>query len=289
MKDNEDNIQFDTMPDLDWGWGGKQKTQNVIIEKDYDSLYDELVDKCSPSKFPIESVGLEKFNIANDIYAQLLECKRIAESMGKSMVSDDSLKILRDIAIDELDVHISTRKLFTKLKSVFEPNQFINRQPYDKELVEKAGKWYDLLLKSEDDIRALERIEQDSEAFAFLQIAMDDSDFKSLTAQEYLERHPNGTHKQEALSRIENVANEALKKEEDYFKNASAENYLSEYPQGRHYREARYYLDNHWWSYLKKYPEGRYVDDAKGVRAGIIFILFVFVSIAIAITVSSTQ
>lgn len=283
----QDDIQFEQMPDLDWSWGSKQEAQT--IEKEYDSLYDELIDKCSPSRFPIESVGLKKFNIANGIYAQLLECKRIAESMGKNMVSDDSLKILRDRAIDELGIHISTRKLFTKLKSVFDPNQFINRQPYDKGIVEKAGRWYALLLKSEDDIRALERIEQDSEAFAFLQIAMDDSDFKSLTAQEYLEKHPEGTHKQEALSRIEKAANSALKKEEDYFKSASAENYLREYPQGRHYREAKYYLDNHWWSYLKAYPKGRYVDDAKGVRSGIFFILFIFVSITIAITVSATQ
>lgn len=287
MNNEDDNIQFEQMPDLDWSWGSKQETQ--IIEKEYDSLYDELVDKCSPNKFRIESVGLEKFNIANDIYARLLECKRIADSMGNSRVSDDSLKILRDRAIDELGIHVSTRKLFTKLKSVFDPNQFINRQPYDKELVEKAGKWYDLLLRSADDIRALERIEQDSVAFAFLQIAMDDNDFKTLTAQEYLERHPNGSHKQEVLSRIEKATNSALEKEEDYFKSASAENYLREYPQGKHYKEARYYLDNHCWNYIKAYPEGRYIEDAKGVKAGIFFVLFVFVSLSIAIIVLSTQ
>lgn len=287
MKNEDDNIQFEQMPDLGWNWERKQESQ--VIEKEYVSLYDELIDKCSPHKFPIESVGLEKFNIANDIYAQLMECKRIAESMGKNIVSEDSLKILRDRAIDELGVHISTRKLFTKLKSVFDPNQFINRQLYDKELVEKAGKWYDLLLRSADDIRALERIEQDSEAFAFLQIAMDDSDFKTLTAHEYLERHPNGSHKQEVLSRIEKANNSALKKEEDYFKSASAENYLREYPQGKHYKEARYYLDNSWGKYLKKYPHGRYEAEAKDQRAGMFFVVSVMVVMTIIIIISSLQ
>lgn len=286
MNNEDNNIQFEQMSDLDWNWGQAQKHES--IEKEYNSLYEELIDKCSPSRFPIESVGLEKFNISNDIYAQLLECKRIAELMGKNSVSDDSLRLLRDRAIDELGVHISTRKLFTKLKSVFDPNQFIDRQPYDKELVEKAGKWYDMLLRSADDIRALERIEQDSESFAFLQIAMDDNDFKTLTAQEYLEKHPNGSHKQEVLYRIEKTTNSALEKEEDYFKRASAGNYLMEYPQGKHYKEARYYLDNHWWNYLKKYPEGRYVDDVKGVRNFFFFILSVSITITSFLAIIAT-
>ncbi len=218
-----------------------------------------------------------------------MECKKIAESIGNNSVSDATLKTLRDRAIDELGVRISAKKLFTKLKSVFDPKQFINRQPYDKELVEKAGKWYDLLLKSADDIRALEKIEQDSAAFAFFQITLDDDDFKSLTAQDYLEKHPNGLHKQEAVKLISDSTDEEARKEEEYFRQATADNYLSMYPHGKHEEEARYYIDRRWWEYLNKYPNGRYQDDAKGVRAGIFFLGFILVVLIIVLVASATQ
>ena len=70
MEKEDDNIQFEQMPDLDWGKVQKPKPVKEI-EKEYDSLYDELLDKCNPSRFKIESVGLDRFNIANEIYAQL--------------------------------------------------------------------------------------------------------------------------------------------------------------------------------------------------------------------------
>ena len=103
--ENDDNITFETMPDFGGMFrsGATSKTQ-VVEEKEYEFLYDELLDKCNPSKFKIESVGLEKFNVANEIYAQL--------KSGGSDVPEGILITLRNRAMDELGVYISTKKKF---------------------------------------------------------------------------------------------------------------------------------------------------------------------------------
>ena len=195
--DNEDNITFETMPDF----GSMFQTTPLVsneekpleMEKEYDSLFDELLEKCNPIRFDIESVGLGKFNVANDIYSQLLDCKAISETMGKREISEDALKVLRNRAIDELGIHISTKKKFDELKDFLNPKQYINRQPYDKELVAKTADLYNQLLNSKNDIRALEELEKDPQTA----IVMDEHDFMVLEPEEYLKKHPEGSHQSE--------------------------------------------------------------------------------------------
>ena len=193
MEKDEYNIQFDQMPDLDWNWGKAPKSEIVEVEKEYDSLFEELLDKCNPSKFNIESFGLERFNAANEIFAQL-------KSLGNN-IAEKELTLLRDKAIDELGIQISTNKKFGDLKSFLDPEQYINRQPYDKELVATAGGLYNQLLANRNDIRALETLESDPQ----IAILKDECDYMNLGAIEYLEKHPDGNHKAEAEESVNKI------------------------------------------------------------------------------------
>lgn len=308
--DNDDNIQFEQMPDLDWG--KVQKPEPVReVEKEYYSLYDELLDKCNPIRFKIESVGFERFNIANEIYAQL--------KSGGSNIPETDLIALRNQAMIELGIHISTKKKFNYLKSFLDPNNYINRQPYDKELVAKAGACYEQLLNHKEDIRSLEALEDD------LQVAYikDEFDYLNLGTEEYLKEHPEGHHKAEAMEFLQLLQqqNGSREKEEEdndeehyyyisyspidyltkypngkyaqkarhYIENAeffvkTAEEYLGQYPQGEFSEEARYYLQNNWRKYRQKYPNGRYLQDGKEkitviVVFGLLIAMWVFVTI----------
>ena len=245
--DNDDNIQFEQMPDLDWGKVQKPKPVKEI-EKEYDSLYDELLDKCNPCNFKIESVGFEMFSIANEIYAQL--------KSGGSEMPETVLIALRNQAMDELGIHISTRKKFNYLKSYFDPEIYINRTPYDAQRVSEAGTWYDLLLKKADDIQALEKIELDSDEFI----------------------------QEEKRLRQNTMVDE----EEVFFQEKSASEYLRQYPNGQHIDEVKCFLYNGSKTYLKQYPQGRFQIEAENditsnrilAIAGIIVLVFIIVAVA---------
>lgn len=318
--DNEDNITFETMPDFGSMFQSNPLVPNeektMEMEKEYDSLYDELLEKCNPRRFDIESFGLSKFNIANEIYSQLLDCKAISETMGKQEVSEDALKVLRNRAIDELSIHISTTKKYNELKDFLDPKQYINRQPYDKELVAKTADLYNQLLNNKNDIRVLEELENDPQTA----IVMDEHDFMVLEPDEYLKKHPEGRHQievseslKEAQRQIESWEN---KEEERYYRthtameylmqyphgkfaqkaaqfqehadfvDSSAEEYLSHYPQGRFVEEAQYFINNNGRKYMKKYPYGRYVQDIQGRRTGLIVTIAMFVLVALVVALS---
>lgn len=291
--DNEDNITFETMPDF----GSMFQTNPLVsneekpmeMEKEYDSLYFELLEKCNPSHYSIESVGLEKFKIANELYSLLLDCKEIANSMGEQEVSEDALKELKNRAMDELGIHISTTKKFNELKAILDPNQYINRQPYDKELVAKAADLYNQLINNRNDIRALEELENDPQTA----IVMDEHDFIVLKPEEYHKKHPEGKHQIEIS---ESLRRKELSEEENYYRThtpteylkqyphgqfaqkaaqsqehadfvvSSAEDYISHYPQGRFVEEAQYFINNNGRKYIKKYPSGRYAQDIEDKR-----------------------
>ena len=66
----DDNIQFDEMPD----WGGMFSSQHrqepIVEEKEYSSLYEELKDKCSPKKF-MNPYDAERVSISNQLYQKI--------------------------------------------------------------------------------------------------------------------------------------------------------------------------------------------------------------------------
>jgi len=279
MKDDEDNIQFETIPTMDWGNFGKTQ-QEKPQEKEYNSLYDELTDKCNPIRFNIENVGLEKFNVANSIYAQLMT--------NGNNIPEGALVALRNQAMDELGIHISTKKKFEYLKSFFNPEIYINRVPYDEQIVREAGSWYDKLLRNANDIRALERIESDADGFIQDEkrhqqkksIDEEEECYENELIEEYLKLYPQGIHAEDAKYYLE----------ENCFRHNSAYEYVQNYPHGRYAQEAHCFINESARKYLKNYPNGRYAEEAAGDKTSSILIvasILIFLLAMIALSINN--
>ena len=160
----------------------------------------------------------------------------------------------------ELGVRISTKKKFDELKLFLDPRTYYNRQPYNGDLVAKAGALYYQLLNNKDDIRALEQLEQESVSF---QQDVDEYDYTSLGEDEYLEKHPQGKYTQkirQEMQQKKSLKDVAVEKE--WYLTKSAKEYLSYYPQGVYALEAHFYLEHTARKYLKQYPSGRYTNEA---------------------------
>lgn len=276
--ENDDNIQFVEMPDFGNMFAPKKEK---VIEKEYDTLYDELLDKCYPGKYKDEEE--DRFKVASDIYGRL-------KQEGKCM-SEDDLRYLRNRAIDELGIHISTSKIYNRLISLADPENYMKIEPYNGELVEKAKTLYDQLKCNKDDIRALELLE--NEVVAFVKNKEEDDFFNKFSGEYYLEKYPNGKYvdvvKKQIAEKAKLIeeeedryyaekgsmaylikypngkyANDARNKlEDDDFKDRDAKFYLEIYPFGRHAKEADDYLQMKSKDYLKKYPDGRYKKEAE--------------------------
>ena len=104
MQEQEENIQFDNMPNF--GGMFTAKADNWGDDKVYDSLYDELCDKCRPDRFIREMTDNKKFMLANQLYSEL----KNMQNHG-----DNELIELRDRAISVLGLHISTKKIYGEL------------------------------------------------------------------------------------------------------------------------------------------------------------------------------
>lgn len=277
MKDDEDNIQFETIPTMDWGNFGKTQ-QEKPQEKEYDSLYEELVDKCNPIKFDIETVGLDKFNEANSIYAQLMT--------NGINIPEGVLVALRNQAMDDLGIHISTKKKFEYLKSFFNPEIYINRVPYDEQIVRESGSWYEKLLRNANDIRALEKIESDADDFIQKEKKQQQNKlldeemecYEKRSPEEYLKLYPQGIHAENAKYDLE----------ENCFRHQSAYAYIQNYPQGRHAQEANCFINESSGKYLKNYPNGRYAEDAAGNKASGLLVIATVIMVIIGIILLST-
>ena len=247
MNDNNDDIQFEVMPDFGNMFSPKNEMppKEKHIEKEYDTLYDELIDKCYPGNYKEENT--ERFDVANDIYDQL--------KLKGTRITDDDLRYLRNRAIEELSIHISTSKIFARLKSLIDPENYIKIEPYNKDLVEKAKRLYDQLKKDKDDIRALERIENQTDTNELIE----EYYYNILSPNEYLKKCPEGKHSIEVKELL-------LEEEEKYYNDNIAQTYLEKYPNGIHKDEAECYHNESPSNYLKKYPNGRYQKNAKEDR-----------------------
>lgn len=157
MQELEENIQFDVMPDFR-NMFNQSKQDDWNNEKVYNTLFDELAEKCNPKCFcGDENFDKELFNKANDLYAEL---------MAKKEETDNNLVPLRNKAMDELGIHISTKKKFDYLMQYLNPKIYIkDKEPYDHERVGEAGRWYALLIQNKSDIRALEDLEFQAKDF----------------------------------------------------------------------------------------------------------------------------
>lgn len=257
--EEQDNIKFVQVTSLDWGSAGVKEERNT--EKEYDSLYDELLDKCNPSEFK----GTQKFYIANEIFSKL---------SNNGGISDDELLILRDKAIDELNVHISTTKKFNYLCQILDPDNYIKLKPYNKDLVANAGRIYDSIIQNKDDIRELERIEGEESTKSIIE----EYDYLNLAQDEYIEKYPKGKYANE----IREIKFKQIQKDKSdeylYFMNHSAEEYVEKYPRGTYFNEAKKFIEDYK-SYLEKYPNGRYKEEAEDAKKERTESIIVFVAV----------
>lgn len=145
MEDTE--IRFESMPDISYN--------SPTEEKEYNSLFDELEDKCNPDRFMNPFIQ-ERFDLANELYAELL--KRVQRD-------DNSLKEIRDKAINGLGIHISTDRLYKYLLEYCDPKIYTAVKPYNKERVQEAGRLYAMIQDAKDDIYRLEAIEEKATSF----------------------------------------------------------------------------------------------------------------------------
>ena len=145
MEDTE--IRFESMPDF--------SSNSPTDDREYYSLFDELEEKCNPDRF-MKPFVQQRFDLANELYAEL-------QKMDKR--EDNSLKDIRDKAIDGLGIHISTNRLYKYLLEYCDPKIYTAMKPYDKEKVQEAGRLYAMIQEAKEDIHKLEAIENEASLF----------------------------------------------------------------------------------------------------------------------------
>lgn len=129
--------------------GEEKKLYPSPIPGHYDSLYDELLDKCNPGKYATQfSYNYELLKIANDLYSEIVET-------GNN--NRERLVELRREAVKNLGIKISTEDLYNSLLKQTNPQRFMN--PYNKGLVALANEFHHQTILYADDIEKLEDIE----------------------------------------------------------------------------------------------------------------------------------
>lgn len=133
-------------------------------DKYYNSLFEELNEKCNPSNF-LASFDKEKMLIANELFYKIL---------STTSREDTDLIGLRNEATEKLGIHFSTRRKMEELMGYLNPKLYTDRKPYDKTLVEKSIYFYDKIIQNQDDIVRLEEIEAEAKPYHFNEIAKRD-------------------------------------------------------------------------------------------------------------------
>ena len=145
---DEDFIIFQEMRKEDSPFQ-KQSVERQPIAGHYNSLYDELLEKCNPANF-YEPYDSKKVELANEIYSKVLQNPN----------DEVTLKKLRLRAINELDIKFSTLALFDKLIEICHPRNFGPGQYYDAEKLAKANRIYSEILENADDVVVLEQCKE---------------------------------------------------------------------------------------------------------------------------------
>lgn len=124
-------------------------------DKYYNSLFDELREKCNPSNF-LASFDKDKMLIANELFNKIL---------NTTCQKDSDLIDLRNEASEKLGIHFSTRRKVEELLKYLNPKLYTDRRPYDKNLVEQSIYFYDKIIQNQNDIIRLEDIEKEAADF----------------------------------------------------------------------------------------------------------------------------
>lgn len=158
----EPDVQFEAMNNAPFDFSGLANPtdksipmeNDITVPKDdkiYGSLKEELLEKCHPGNF-MKPFVKERFDCANSIYRELLE---------NTDEKDPRLIELRNLAMEQLDIQISTKKIYDYLLQYCNPEIYLD--PYNGECVEMASVYYDRIQKNANNIIELEKIENDAQ------------------------------------------------------------------------------------------------------------------------------
>ena len=116
--------------------------------KTYSSLYAELWDKCNPKNFmvPYDQARVDKAIL---IYGDLQKVDRN---------DDNRLREIRDRAMRDLGITISTDRLYKELISYCDPQYLLKDDNFQTEVLRIANQFYAQVRANKNDIHALEKL-----------------------------------------------------------------------------------------------------------------------------------
>ena len=128
--------------------GNGSDSSKIQHSKIYDSLYEELLDKCNPKNF-MEPYDKKKVDAAILIYNDL---SRIDKTNEKH------IRVIRDRATLELGIKVSTDRLYNELIDYCNPQNFLTAVPFQADLLQAANHFYAEVRANKNDIHELERL-----------------------------------------------------------------------------------------------------------------------------------
>lgn len=122
----------------------------------YYYIFDELYDKCDPKKY-MNPYDYEKVKIANNLFRKIMENRD----------NEDELIKIREEAVNQLGITLSTERLFKELSETLNPRNFCD----DSDNLALANEFYNQVLSNADNLKFLEEQSKDSQVMKLQEIA----------------------------------------------------------------------------------------------------------------------
>ena len=156
MQEEDEYIKFDEMPDMFGRMfsadGQPDKTVSIKPNKTYNSLFEELCDKCYPERY-MEPYDAKLVSAANKLYSEVIKSENNEELQNE----------LRRRAYEELGVKFDGTKLYQYLMDYLNPRLYL--VPFCPDRLEFANNYYPEIEANKDDYIQLENIQADVQGF----------------------------------------------------------------------------------------------------------------------------
>lgn len=153
----EDNIYFEEITKSDRSIApGNTSQYPSYIPGMYYSVFVELYDKCDPEKY-MNPYDYEKVKIANKLHRKVKEHRDNEAELIK----------IREEAVNQLGITLSTERLFKELSETLNPRNFCD----DSDNLALANEYYHQVLSNADNLKFLEELSKDSQVMKLQEIA----------------------------------------------------------------------------------------------------------------------
>ena len=152
---DEEQIKFDEMPDMFGRMFASEtdlKEISAITHKTYNSLYEELCDKCYPERF-MEPYNAKLVSVATKMYKEILQSEK----------DEEHQKNLMHRAYKELGIKFDGTRLYQYLMEYFNPRLYL--EPFNPDKLEVANEYYPSIEENKGDYIALESIQAKGQWF----------------------------------------------------------------------------------------------------------------------------